>query len=118
MNGEIRIYVAHTPNDHMERVSAPCFFNVLAGSCFQTNTFPEGMLRDDTGDNISDKTASLRYNTGHGRMRRRITMASATTGGSFPLTGKAFLQTTGEWLNLKNLISRSIRSLRCGAFVS
>ena len=59
MNSEVRIYVAYTPDDHMERIEAPCFYNVTAGSVFQTGGFSKGMLRDDTGDNISSKNRSF-----------------------------------------------------------
>ena len=55
MSDDIKIYVAHSPNSHMERIDAPFFYNVIAGSDLQEGTFPEDMTADNTGDNISRK---------------------------------------------------------------
>lgn len=55
MSDDIKIYVAHSPNSHMERIDAPFFYNVIAGSDLQEGTFPEDMAADNSGDNISRK---------------------------------------------------------------
>lgn len=52
---KIKIFVTHTPNTSQALVQNPLFCHVAAGSDFQTGPLPEGMLADNTGENISYK---------------------------------------------------------------
>ncbi len=52
---EIKIFVTHTPGSRHKCVKNPLFYHVMAGSVFQKEPLPEYMLRDDTGEHISDK---------------------------------------------------------------
>lgn len=55
---DIKIFVTHTPNRDTMQMKGTCFYNVIAGSKFQEKPVPEGMLRDDAGDNISERNKS------------------------------------------------------------
>lgn len=55
---EIKIFVSHTPNRMTMRLNNPLFYDVIAGSDFQTAPVAEGMLRDNVGENISAKNKS------------------------------------------------------------
>lgn len=55
---EIKIFVSHTPNSHHMRVQHPLMYPVIAGSDFQTEQAPQGMLRDNEGIHISYKNKS------------------------------------------------------------
>lgn len=55
---KIKLYVTHTPNRDNMCVKQPLFYNVTAGSVFQTGEVRNGMLCDDVGDNISYKNKS------------------------------------------------------------
>ena len=50
---DIKIFVTHTPNRDTMRVNNSLFYNVIAGSDFQTKEVPEGVYQDNQGDNIS-----------------------------------------------------------------
>lgn len=50
---DIKIFVTHSPNKSTAPVHAPLFYNIIAGSEFQTSPCPENFLLDNTGDNIS-----------------------------------------------------------------
>lgn len=55
---KIKLFVTHTSNRKMMCVWHPLIYNVIAGSDFQTEPVPEGMLLDNTGENISFKNKS------------------------------------------------------------
>lgn len=55
---DIRIFVTHTPNRHTMSVDNPLFYNVIAGSDYQTESVPEGFYCDNTGENISSRNKS------------------------------------------------------------
>ena len=52
---EIKIFVTHTPNTNNICPKIPLCYHVTAGSVFQQGPLPKGMLRDDTGEHISDR---------------------------------------------------------------
>lgn len=52
---DIKIFVTHTPNQDTMRVGHPFLYDVIAGSDFQTEKVPDGMLLDNQGENISFK---------------------------------------------------------------
>lgn len=55
---DIKIFVTHTPNQETMRVGHPLLYDVIAGSDFQTEKVPDGMLLDNQGENISSKNKS------------------------------------------------------------
>ena len=55
---DIKLFVTHTPNRDTMRVENPLFYNVIAGSDFQTKKVPDGMYQDNQGENISSKNKS------------------------------------------------------------
>lgn len=55
---DIKLFVTHTPNRDTMRVDHPLFYNVIAGSDFQTKKVPEGMYQDNQGENISSRNKS------------------------------------------------------------
>lgn len=55
---DIKIFVTHTPNRDTMRVNNSLFYNVIAGSDFQTKEVPEGVYQDNQGDNISSLNKS------------------------------------------------------------
>lgn len=55
----IKLFVTHTPNRNTMRISDNKYIcNVIAGSDFQTKELPEGVYKDNDGDNISSKNKS------------------------------------------------------------
>lgn len=50
---DIKLFVTHTPNRNSKKIQNPLFYNVIAGSCFQTEPVAEGMYLDKQGENIS-----------------------------------------------------------------
>ena len=52
---DIKIFVTHTPNQSTMRVKHPLFYDVIAGSDFQTKAAADGMFLDNQGENISSK---------------------------------------------------------------
>ena len=55
---EIKLFVTHTPNRNTVRVEHPLMYNVIAGSDFLAQSVPQGMLLDNSGENISFKNKS------------------------------------------------------------
>lgn len=55
---DIKLFVTHTPNRDTMRVDNPLFYNVIAGSDFQNKPVPEGVYRDNDGENISSRNKS------------------------------------------------------------
>ena len=55
---DIKIFVTHTPNRNTMRVDNALLYNVIAGSDFQSNPVPEGVMQDNDGENISAKNKS------------------------------------------------------------
>lgn len=55
---DIKLFVTHTPNRDTMRVENPLFYNVIAGSDFQTKKVADGMYQDNQGENISSKNKS------------------------------------------------------------
>lgn len=55
---DIKLFVTHTPNRNTMRIDNPLFYNVIAGSDFQKNPVPVGVLQDNVGENISSKNKS------------------------------------------------------------
>lgn len=55
---EIKLFVTHTPNRETMCVDNPLFYNVIAGSDFQKKPVEDGVLLDNTGENISAKNKS------------------------------------------------------------
>lgn len=55
---DIKIFVTHTPNQSTMRVKHPLFYDVIAGSDFQTKAAADGMFLDNQGENISSKNRS------------------------------------------------------------
>ncbi len=55
---EIKIFVTHTPNRRTLQLNNALFYNVIAGSDFQTMPLADGMLQDNQGENISSKNKS------------------------------------------------------------
>lgn len=55
---EIKLFVTHTPNRNTVRVEHPLMYNVIAGSDFLVQSVPQGMLLDNSGENISFKNKS------------------------------------------------------------
>lgn len=52
---EIRIFVSHSPDSQDVCIRHPLLSHVAAGSSLWKKGVPKGMLRDDTGDHISNK---------------------------------------------------------------
>lgn len=55
---EIKLFVTHTPNRNSMLVEHPLLYPVIAGADFQKQPVREGVLLDNTGDNISSKNKS------------------------------------------------------------
>ena len=55
---DIRLFVTHTPNRNTMTVDNPLLYNVIAGSDFQKAPVPDGMLKDNEGENISKRNKS------------------------------------------------------------
>ena len=55
---EIKLFVTHTPNRNSMLVEHPLFYPVIAGADFQKQPVRDGVLLDNTGDNISSKNKS------------------------------------------------------------
>lgn len=53
---KIKIFVTHTPNKISEKIDLPIFEHVLAGADYQIGE--SDLVKDNTGDNISDKNKS------------------------------------------------------------
>lgn len=49
----IKLFVTHTPNKENRLVELPIIQNVIAGADYQIKPIPEGVIPDNTGDNIS-----------------------------------------------------------------
>lgn len=58
MAQEIRIFVSHSPDSSDLLWKHPCIEHIIAGSVYQTKPLPQRMLRDDSGDHISNKNRS------------------------------------------------------------
>ena len=54
----IKLFVTHTPNRNTMALDHPLIYNVIAGSDFQKRPIPDGMLKDNEGENISSKNKS------------------------------------------------------------
>lgn len=54
-NPDIRIFITYSPNRKDRIFRHPLFYPVIAGSAFQTESVAGGFLKDNTGDNISQK---------------------------------------------------------------
>ena len=54
----VKIYVTHTPNKATKKIEGSLFYNVIAGSEFQTEEVPQGFFLDNQGDNISARNKS------------------------------------------------------------
>ena len=54
----IKIFVTHTPNKNDYLVENPLLVDVIAGADYQTKPVPQGMERDNNGENISAKNKS------------------------------------------------------------
>lgn len=55
---DIKLFVTHSPNKNAKRIHSPLFYNVIAGSCFQTEPVPDGMYLDNQGQNIAELNKS------------------------------------------------------------
>ena len=56
---DIKIFVTHTPNCDTMNINNALFYNVIAGSDFQTKKVPEGVYQDNQGENISSLNKSF-----------------------------------------------------------
>lgn len=55
---DIKLFVTHTPNTENYLIKRDFVCNVVAGSDFQVKEMPEGLIADNTGENISAKNKS------------------------------------------------------------
>ena len=55
----IKLFVTHSPNSSNYLIDRHFVYNVVAGSDYHNGIIPEGMVADNTGDNISSKNKSF-----------------------------------------------------------